>query len=126
LVVDDEEGVRDLARHVLSSHGYTVLTAANGGEAIAIVEQHPHEVTLVLTDLTMPVMDGIGLARSLKQKDPQIRIIASSGFGEEKKLAELSALEVKTFLAKPYSAERLLAVIYHELRPSSTSPPDPL
>jgi PAS domain S-box-containing protein len=115
LVVDDEEGVRDLALYVLSSHGYEVLAAANGEEAANLVEQNSREVQLVLTDLTMPVMDGVSLARTLKLKKPQIRIIASSGFGEEKKLAELRALDVNTFLPKPYSAEQLLMVVHNEL-----------
>lgn len=116
LVVDDEDGIRTLAQRVLTGNGYGVLLAANGAEAVNIFKQRHDDIQLVLTDLRMPLMDGVSLVRALKDMKPRIKIIASSGFGEQKRIDELSNLSVTTFLDKPYTAEKLLAAIHNELR----------
>jgi two-component system cell cycle sensor histidine kinase/response regulator CckA len=116
LVVDDEIAIRDVTRKILVKHGYQVLTAADGAEAVAIfIGQDSGNVDLVLTDIMMPRMEGIALIKTLKRIDPTVKIIASSGLthgpGQTDRAEELAALEVTTFLAKPYTAEKLLAAI---------------
>jgi CheY-like chemotaxis protein len=111
LVVDDEEAIRDVTRNVLGRHGYEALVASDGTEAVALVAQLPGRISLVLTDIMMPFMDGVALIRALRKLDPRIKVIASSGLGQADKMAELKNLSVKNFLAKPYTAEKLLVTL---------------
>lgn len=115
LVVDDEEVIREVVQKTLLAHGYRVLTAGDGTEAIAQFSQHRGEVKAVLTDIMMPFMDGVTLSRTLKKMDPTIQIIATSGMGSAKgrqdKAAALASLQINTFLNKPYSANEILTAI---------------
>jgi hypothetical protein len=73
---------------------------------VALVAQLPGRISLVLTDIMMPFMDGVALIRALKKLDPRIKVVASSGLGQADRMAELKNLSVKAFLAKPYTAEK--------------------
>lgn len=115
LVVDDEMGIREMARQILRHAGFSVILAADGAEAIAQLDHHRQGIQLVLTDVMMPVMDGVALTRSIRKLQPNMRVIASTGFGIEDKLLELRALGVTQLLNKPYSAEKLLAAIHRAL-----------
>lgn len=125
LVVDDEEVIRDVVQKTLSAHGYRVITAGDGTEAIAQFSQNRGEIKAVLTDIMMPFMDGVTLSRTLKKMDPTIQIIATSGMGSAKgrqdKAAALASLQINTFLNKPYSANEILTAI-GELLASDRSP----
>jgi PAS domain S-box-containing protein len=120
LVVDDEENIRDVTRSILTRHGYEVLTAGDGTEAVAMVAQLPGRIKLVLTDIMMPFMDGMALIRALRRIDPRIKTIACSGLAQNDKAAELNELGVRIFLDKPYSAAKLLTGIHDLLHPQST------
>lgn len=115
LVVDDEEVIREVVQKTLIAHGYRVITAGDGTEAIAQFSQNRGEVKAVLTDIMMPFMDGVTLSRTLKKMDPGIQIIATSGMGSAKgrqdKAAALASLQINTFLNKPYSANEILTAI---------------
>lgn len=115
LVVDDEEIIREVVQKTLCAHGYRVITAGDGTEAIAQFSQNRGEVKAVLTDIMMPFMDGVTLSRTLKKMDPTIQIIATSGMGSAKgrqdKAAALASLQINTFLNKPYSANEILTAI---------------
>lgn len=115
LVVDDEIAIREVVQRTLIGHGYRVLTAGDGTEAIAQFSEHRGEVKAVLTDIMMPFMDGVTLSRTLKKMDPDVRIIASSGMGSAKgrqdKAAALQSLQINTFLHKPYTAGEILTAI---------------
>ena len=111
LLVDDEETIRFAARAVLSKHGYRVLTATDGAEALRVFDAHTGEIDLVLTDVMMPVMDGLALARALRERQPGIPIIASSGQNEKTRRAELAAAGVDIVLDKPYAAHILLRTV---------------
>ena len=115
LVVDDEEVIREVVQKTLIAHGYRVITAGDGTEAIAQFSQHRGEVKAVLTDIMMPFMDGVTLSRTLKRMDPSIQIIATSGMGSAKgrqdRAAALASLQINTFLNKPYSANEILTAI---------------
>ena len=114
LVVDDEAGIRDVTRRILVKHGYTVVTASQGAEALTQYAQHRDAIRLVLSDLMMPVMDGLAMIRRLKKINPQVRIISSTGWGEENKIAALRELGLTQFLTKPFTIEQLLNAL-HEL-----------
>ena len=111
LVVDDEESIRDVTRNLLSRHGYEALVASDGTEAVALVAQLPGRISLILTDIMMPFMDGVALIRAVRKLDPRIKVVASSGLEQADRMAELKNLSVKTFLAKPYTAEKLLVAL---------------
>jgi two-component system cell cycle sensor histidine kinase/response regulator CckA len=119
LVVDDEAAVRNVTLNTLRRHGYEVLVASHGKEAVALFAQHLGRVQLVLTDIMMPVMDGYALAKALRELAPDVRIIASSGLVQDDDMALLAAREFAQFLNKPYTAEELLTVIAGVFKPAS-------
>ena len=127
LVVDDEPGIRDILESTLVQHGYRVLTAGDGTEAVALFSRHRGEIQMVMTDIMMPYMDGVIMSRTLKRIDPSIRIIASSGIGSAKgkkdKTAELRSLGIRTFLTKPFSATEFLTAIHESLAAASPAGP---
>jgi two-component system, cell cycle sensor histidine kinase and response regulator CckA len=111
LVVDDEEAIREITKGTLETFGYRVLTAGDGTEAIALYAANKDEVKVVLTDMMMPFMDGPATIRALQKLNPGIKIIAASGLAANEKAAEAASAGVKTFLPKPYTAERLLTAL---------------
>lgn len=111
LVVDDEPSIRQIARTTLEAFNYQTLTASDGAEAIALFAQHRMEIKAVLTDLMMPLMDGLALIRALRKLSPDIRIIASSGLASSGKTAEVSREGAQAFLPKPYTASLLLQTL---------------
>jgi CheY-like chemotaxis protein len=116
LLVDDEKPILQIAQALLEGHGYRILTAAEVPEALAIFAIHKDEIKLVLTDLQMPLMDGITLIRTFKKMKPDVRIIASTGRGEQEQHAEeLQELKVAACLPKPYSRNNLLQTLQHAL-----------
>src|SRR5437899_2321335 len=82
LVVDDEEMVRCLAKTTLEWYGYTVLAAENGEQGVELFTALADQITLVLLDMTMPVMSGEETMRRLKKIRPDVRVILSSGYNE--------------------------------------------
>lgn len=115
LVVDDEEMIRNLARHTLEEFGYRVLTAADGAEALAVYKTRKEEISVVITDMMMPVMDGAGLIRALAEINPNVAIISASGLLEINEENQTQFAAVKAFLPKPYTAEKLLAALARAL-----------
>ena len=111
LVVDDEEGIRNVATKTLQRFGYRVLVAKHGAEAIAVFVQHAAKIDVVLTDMAMPVMDGPALIIALKTLDPGVRIIASSGLNANGGVAKALGAGVEHFVPKPYTAEAILSAI---------------
>lgn len=111
LVVDDEEIVRRTARDVLEAHGYPVLLADNGSEAADLFRRMEPEISLVLLDLTMPVMSGQETYRELKAIRPEIPIILSSGYTEADAVSRFEGMQLAGFLQKPFTASQLLEKI---------------
>jgi CheY-like chemotaxis protein len=107
LVVDDEATVRTTARLALERHGYTVLLAENGREAVDIFNRRRCEIRLVLMDLTMPVMGGEEAIHHLKIADPSVLVILSSGFNEVEAVQRFTGKHLAGFLQKPYTATAL-------------------
>jgi PAS domain S-box-containing protein len=115
LVVDDEVNILQVTKLVLESNGYRVLTANDGPEALALIAQQRDAINLVLTDISMPFMDGVMLIRTIKKMKLDTSIVASTGHGEQGRLAELQSLDVNYFLTKPYNTEKLLLGIRNAL-----------
>jgi two-component system cell cycle sensor histidine kinase/response regulator CckA len=108
LVVDDEAAVRQITKRTLETFGYRVRLAAEGNEALAIYTLQREEIAVVLTDMTMPGMDGPTLIQALREMDPELRIVGASGFSASSVEAKVAGMGVKHFLPKPYSAGTLL------------------
>ena len=108
LVVDDEESIREITRGTLETFGYTVLTASDGTEALALYADKKNDIAVVLTDMVMPFMDGPATIRALQRMNPNVRIIAASGLGAGHRAGEGALEGVSVFLNKPYTAEKLL------------------
>ncbi len=105
LVVDDEETVRDLLLDILETHGYEVVVAGNGSEALALFEGQPF--TAVFTDLGMPGMSGWELARAIRERDRLIPIAVITGWGEAVGSVEQEQAEVNWVVSKPFSIARI-------------------
>ena len=116
LVVDDEPEILKVTEAVLVRFGYRVVFASNGVEALAKYQANSGAIAVVLTDLMMPVMDGVQLARALKESYPGVRIVATSGHGEEAHRTELLPLGIESFLKKPFSATQLLKTLRDAIR----------
>ncbi len=115
LIVDDEQAIREITRTALEAFNYRAIAANDGAQAVALFARHSGEVKAVLTDMMMPVMDGGALIAALRSLDPQIRIIASSGFSAAGKMAEATSAGVNAFLPKPCTAEKLLKTLAEAL-----------
>ena len=111
LVVDDEPSILEITRETLGDHGYRVLTAPNGRAAVAAYERHKGEVKVVLTDMSMPLMDGPTTIKTLLAFDPDVKIIACSGLRSDPGAEQVKGLRVKAFLTKPYTASTLLGTL---------------
>ena len=109
LVVDDEENIRQITTATLEKYGYKTLNAADGTEAIAVYSQN-EKIDLVITDMSMPYMDGAATIRALRKINPDLKIISASGLTNFKR-AENQDLETNAFLLKPFTAEKLLTTI---------------
>jgi len=111
LLVDDEEPIRKAVQSTLERFGYQVVTAANGAEAVSAYVRRAGAVALVVTDMTMPVMDGPALIVALKSLNPQIRVVGSSGLTSNGRMAAAMGAGVIHFIPKPYTAETLLRTV---------------
>jgi len=111
LIVDDEDLIREITKRTLKKHGYKVMTANDGKEAIALYSKYK-EIKVVLMDMMMPIMDGSTSIRELHKIDPELKIIAVSGLTEKEKLAKVDKTHIHAFLMKPYTTEKLLNSIY--------------
>jgi CheY-like chemotaxis protein len=107
LLVEDEDAVRALALRVLRSHGYTVLEARDGDEALLISEQHQGPIHLLVTDVVMPGMSGRQLAARLAPVRPELRALYVSGYTDNA-ISHHGVLEPETpFLQKPFTPNGL-------------------
>ncbi len=114
LLVEDEEKVRKVGLKILESLGYRALTAANGREALKVYESAA-EVNLVITDMLMPEMGGRELARELKKKAPDIKILAITGYVLAEDLGELRGHDFVDVLQKPFEINTLAKIIHRIL-----------
>jgi CheY-like chemotaxis protein len=119
LVVDDEAHVRAVAALALERTGFTVLTAADGQEAVAVFREHAKTVNAVLLDLTMPHMDGAATMNELRQIKPDVRVVLSSGYTQEDATRHFTDRDLVGFLQKPYALKDLLAAVRGALEPAT-------
>lgn len=126
LVVDDEPSIREAASRTLEANGYQVYSAEDGTDALALYFQRRNEIDLVLTDIQMDLMDGVGLTRALKRIEPDVKIIASSGHAAPEKREALRQLGVCAFLDKPYTGDRLLIALHDAITSAPAQSEEPV
>jgi CheY-like chemotaxis protein len=111
-VVDDEEGVREVAERILQEIGFQIIAAGDGRHALEVMEEVGDSVTAVLLDLSMPRMGGAETFRRLRALRPELPILMMSGYTEQVVAPQFSGSGgVTGFLQKPFLAEDLIAVL---------------
>lgn len=114
LVVDDDDAIREFVRQALEFEGYGVETAGDGAEAIAAIERD--RPSLVLLDMRMPVLDGWGVVRTLRERSIQLPVVVMTAAQDARRWAdEVGAV---AHLAKPFDIDDLFRVV-DRLRPAS-------
>ena len=109
LLVEDEPMVRTVAERALTRHGYQVLTANNGEEALEIVDRG-EEIALLISDVVMPLMDGPTMVREARKTRPDLPILFMSGYAEEQLRKSIDIANV-AFLPKPFSVQELAEAV---------------
>ena len=116
LLVDDEDSIRHITKITLENSGYTVITAPDGPDALALYAVERERVKVVIMDMMMPIMDGPTTVRSLRRIDPGVKVIGMSGLRDNEKLVGSGENGIQAFLAKPYTSEVLLRMINRVLK----------
>ena len=120
LLVEDEDDVRTVARRVLTEAGYTVLEAANAAEAIEVFDRSPESISMLVSDVVMPGLNGHELSQMLRHRAPQLRALFVSGYSFDAR-GELDEMDDSSFLQKPYDpaelARRVRAIL--DMAPAS-------
>ena len=125
LVIDDEDSVRAMVEAALSHAGYTVLCAENGTEGLKVLDSQ--QLDLVITDILMPEKEGVETIVEIRQKTPDLRIIAMSGGGRVHNMEPLKiagGIGADVLLPKPFDLAKLLGVVESVLldRPDRAAP----
>jgi PAS domain S-box-containing protein len=116
LLVEDEDAVRLVVRRVLTRHGYTVLAASNGHDALRIAESHPGAIDMLVTDVVMPEMGGRELADRLLPLRPAIRVLFTSGYTDDDIVRRGVLLPGTAFLQKPFTTEGIARKVREVLK----------
>jgi PAS domain S-box-containing protein len=111
LIVDDEEAVREMIGEILEGEGFEVLRAEDGSRGVALFRERRDRVDVVLLDLSMPGLSGEETFRRLREVDPGVRVILSSGYDHDEASGRFGAARPAGFIQKPYRPEQLVAEI---------------
>jgi YesN/AraC family two-component response regulator len=109
LVIDDEKATLSMFRLFLDAYGYTVYTAENGTEGLAIFRKE--KPAIVLTDIKMPGIDGLAVLQQIKEIDPNTAVIVITGHGDTALSEQAVALDAVDFISKPIKKEALDAAL---------------
>jgi signal transduction histidine kinase/ActR/RegA family two-component response regulator len=111
LVVEDEEAVRSMTARLLQSEGYRVLTAANGQEALELLQPNQERLDLMITDVAMPAMNGRELAEQVLQLYPELPVLFTSGYTDDEMVRRGLIEPHHPFLSKPFSPDVLASIV---------------
>lgn len=109
LLAEDEDTVREFVSRVLAMHGHSVLEARDGAQAVELMNQHHFD--LLLTDIVMPIMDGITLALKVRATRPDVPIILMTGYANESQRAHNLSVLIEELLTKPFNKDELVAAV---------------
>ena len=111
LIVDDEEDLRDIMRRMLERRGFDTLTAGDPQQALAVCQDHPGEIDILVTDLGLPGVSGGELSRSATELRPQMSVVYISGLPKELAVADGQIGDDAVLVKKPFSTELLLEAL---------------
>jgi two-component system, cell cycle response regulator CpdR len=103
LIADDEDSMRTLVARAIAMDGHVTVTAQDGAEALEILTREDGAFDLLLTDIQMPVMDGIALALSAARDFPHLTILLMTGFAEQRERASNLKAIAHDVITKPFS-----------------------
>lgn len=115
LIVDDEKSIRDFSSEYLSDLGYKIFTAEDGEVAIRTFDSKPDDIHLIILDLTLPKISGIEVLEYVKRKNPNVKVILTSGYMIEKDSGQVEDSKIDDFIQKPYTVEKLAQVVRKNL-----------
>jgi CheY-like chemotaxis protein len=115
MVVDDEAAVRNVTRIILERAGFSVLTAANGREAIKLFQKHAGKIACVILDLTMPHMNGEEAYRELRRISSDVPVIMASGYNEQEIAKHFTEQDPPEFIGKPFEPNALMAKLHNAI-----------
>jgi nitrogen-specific signal transduction histidine kinase/CheY-like chemotaxis protein len=118
LVIDDEEAIRRMLIKTLKYVGYSVLEASTGKEGLDMYQKEKNNISAVILDVIMPEMDGVQIYKSLKQMNPDVAVLVSTGFASNNQTAALKELGVDGFLKKPYRQSELVEAVSRVIKPT--------
>ena len=116
LIIDDEAIVREAVQDILEMIDVEVLEAVNGREGIETYRQHQSHIAAILLDMKMPGLSGAETLRHLREINPAVPIILSSGYAEEETRRNIEDSHANLFLPKPYNYETLISKVQEALR----------
>jgi two-component system, cell cycle sensor histidine kinase and response regulator CckA len=108
LVVEDESTLCEYLKVLLEEKGYSVLQASDGSEGVELFSKHQEQIALVISDLGMPKLDGLGLLRKIKAMQPTVKVIMTSGLVDPEQQSEILLAGARDFLPKPYNGREVL------------------
>lgn len=123
LVVDDFEDLRSLVQFILEREGFQVLSAGDGPSAIEVASRHEGRIDVLVTDATLPGMDGFELARRVVLERPEVAVLFMSGNPYSREDLDRAAGAVRAAIQKPFTAGELTAAVNGLLDRSSGTPP---
>jgi two-component system cell cycle sensor histidine kinase/response regulator CckA len=108
LVVEDESTLCEYLKFLLEEKGYSVLQASDGSEGVELFSKHRKKIGLVISDLGMPKLDGLGMLRKMKEMQPTVKVIMTSGLIDPDRKSEILLAGARDFLPKPYDGREVL------------------
>jgi DNA-binding response OmpR family regulator len=116
LIAEDEEAIRHLVARALRQDGHEVMMAKDGAEALDVLAREPGAFELLLTDIRMPVMDGIALALAATRDHPALTILLMTGYADQRERAHGLDAIIHDVVAKPFTLATIRAAVADALR----------
>lgn len=111
LVVEDQDDLRDLLKSILEEHGFSVITAADGVDAVEKFVEHKDEIGVVLSDIGLPRLGGWDALIEMRSIDPGLKGILASGYFHPNVKEEIIRSGARDFIQKPYNTAQVVAMI---------------
>jgi two-component system, cell cycle response regulator CpdR len=116
LIAEDEDGIRTLIARALRQDGHDVMTANDGAQALDVLAREQGAFELLLTDIRMPVMDGIALAYAAARQHPAVTILVMTGYADQRERAQDLEALIHDVIAKPFSLGAVRRAVNDALR----------
>jgi CheY-like chemotaxis protein len=123
LIAEDEDGLRGLVARALTRDGHTVTTANDGAEALDILTREQGAFELLLTDIRMPIMDGIALALAVARDHPQIAILLMTGYADQRERASGLEALIHDVITKPFTLATIRSAVRKTIAATATPAP---